>query len=395
MHTGASVQGRQLVQAGALSRVAATSGRAPLSGEVLPPGVEPYEPYDRYETYTGQSMLGNPFVLAGLAMAAAMLLAVLVVVLYGGFSGGSGSRVQGRQDSNGGQLPGIALTPDDTPRSAARSIITSSVRVGPSIEHQEIGVLRSGQDVQVAGRNDDATWFQIVYPANSPLRGWVPASALRIDEAATAVLPVVASTPISRPTVVIPTLPPEPTSLPSATPTVTPTPTVTGGPDLAISVVDNNCRQGAPLMLSVRNVGTAPIMNRPVRVTISTPSGFISASDTAVSLNPGDTVNLATGLAVQAPRTTATVDLVGSPGDANGGNNTVDCIIQAGPTPTRPAGTPGAATSATPSVPGQVPTVPGGASPAATPSRTPPPGLPPTSTPPLGGVATSVPTVPR
>ncbi|MPZ47861.1 MAG: hypothetical protein GEU75_00835 [Dehalococcoidia bacterium] len=303
-------------------------GRA-LSGDVLPApmlGATPYYLPDDDEP-SPEGLLRNPYVLAALAVAGAIVLAVLVVFIFGGSGGGAGNG-----DPNVIIDP---LTPAPGRGVTARSIATATVREGPAAEYLEIGLLRSGQDVEAVGRNTDASWFEIFYPPRSQLRGWVPASALRLPDGTSETLPVVSVTPIPRPTVIQPTPEPLPTE------TVTPTPGAAGGPDLAISIVGNNCSVAQPLVVMIRNAGTTPIVNREIRVIISTPAGVVSvASLSAPSLDPGASLPVQTNQPAQPPRTTVRVELLGSPTDISDDNNAIDCVVQGGqpqetPTPTR------------------------------------------------------------
>jgi hypothetical protein len=314
----------------------------PLHGQVIPPGRLRYRPAAADST---ADLLRNPSVLAGLAVVAAIFLAVAFVFVFGGGPSGAGFD----QDGGTGSVPGGGaggLTPS-AGGVVARSIASASVREGPSIEYAEIAVLRSGQDVEVSGRNQESSWFQVVYPRNSSLRGWVPGTALRLPDGSVERLQVAAVTPIPRPTVVIPTAPPEPTATPtpSATPTSTPGP---GGPDLALSVQNNSCPPGAPLVLTIRNATGEAVTSRQVRITVSTPSGVLGSAETVIDLPAGASTSITTGIAIRAPRTTATVELLGAPPDPNPANNSVDCVTQVAPTqppatgapasPTQPAG---------------------------------------------------------
>lgn len=328
-------------------------GRAqPLTGEVL----GPRPGYARAQP-GASDLLRNPYVLAGLAVLGAIVLAVAFVFVFGGGPSGAGFDPGGANNP-----PGGALTPSAGRGIMARSIITASVREGPSIEYSEVGLLRSGQDVEVAGRNADASWFQIFFPRNSQFRGWVPASALRLPDGALDSLQVAAATPISRPTVVIPTAPPQPTATPAPEHTATPTPAPATGPDLAVSVQNSVCQPGAPLVLTLRNATGAPIENRNIRLTIAVAGTVVGSGTTVVDLPAGATTTINTGVAIQAPRTAAIVELLGSPPDPNPANNSAECVVQGAATPTPPVPT------ATPVMP--LPT-PAGGSPTPLPSPTP------------------------
>lgn len=272
------------------------------------------------EYYEDDSLLRNPYVLAGLAVAVAVFLAAVVVVVFGG----------GGDAGNGGVIID-PLTPEAARGVAARSIAQATVREGPGTEYAAIGTLRSGLDVEVVGRNGASSWFQIYFPVKTNLRGWVPETALRFPEENLGAIPVVAVTPIPRTQPPQPTLPPEPTA------TETPTPTATGtaspAPDLAVSVLNNNCAAGTDFIVTIRNAGATKIEGRQVTITVTKQGGIVATQSVAVTLEPGAGANFNTGQKVEAPRTSAKVDLLGTPQESNTANNTVDCVVTATPPP--------------------------------------------------------------
>ncbi len=311
------------------------ANQKPLTGEVLPPAAA----YGAEEIAIGaeeESLLRNPYVLAALAVAGAIVLAVFVVIIFG--SSGEGGTGRDREAPGLGGLP----TQPAGRGVRARSIATSTVREGPSTEYLETGVLRSGQDVEVAGRNPEASWFQIFYPTGSQLRGWVPASALRLADGAQ--LAVVAVTPIPRPTVILPSPTPEPPATAVPTATVTETPPPSTGADLAVRLV-SACTPGQRLLIIIRNLGPQPLTSRPLQVAVQAPDGTPRA---LVSLSPltlpvGQEAAVDTTYVVQE-RVIAIVDPLGATGDPNPSNNRVDCV-PAGPqipgTPASPTRRPG------------------------------------------------------
>ncbi len=88
-----------------------------------------------------------------------------------------------------------------------------NVRSGPSTQYAVIGRLAAGTEVEIVGKNDVGSWWQIVYLDSSDGRGWVAAEYAPSQNAGGA--PVIAT----------PTLVPTATPTPTDTPTVTPTPT--------------------------------------------------------------------------------------------------------------------------------------------------------------------------
>jgi hypothetical protein len=281
-------------------------------------------------------MLRNPYIVAGIAVASAIVLAVFVVIVFGG-GGGGGANGNGAIDPLTPQ-PGIGLT--------ARSIATATVREGPSTEFIEIGTLRSGQDVEILGRDENARWFQIVFPPRSTLSGWVQASALRIPEASVAAIPLVHSTPIPRPTIILPTATAGPTETQTATPTVTGTATPTGGPDLAASAVAGTCREGRELIVSVRNLGPTPLVSRAITVLVQAATGQQRAIVTqTVNLGVNDAVDIDTGYELDNnERVVALIDPLGTLGDPNASNNRVDCVVTGSGVQASPTNTPRVAT---------------------------------------------------
>ncbi len=273
-----------------------------------------------------QSFLRNPYVLAGFAVAGAIVLAVLVVLIFGGSGNGAG----GSEDA------GViidSLTPGlRSGVVAARSVSTSTVREGPGLEYSPVAELLRNQDVEVVGRNGDGGWYAIFYPPGSQLRGWVPASALRFS-GDTAAIPVVSVTPLPRATVIQPTTAPQPTESPTGTATATGTATPSGGLDLMATIVPGTCQVGQRLIVSIRNVSQVPLVSRAITVLVQTGDGAqrtLVATQPA-NLAPGATIDIDTTYVVQE-RVVAIVDPQMVLGDANPANNRVDCVVAALPT---------------------------------------------------------------
>jgi hypothetical protein len=214
---------------------------------------------------------------------------------------------------------------------AARSVASATVREGPALDYLAIGELSRNLDVEVVGRNEESTWFNIYFPPNSSLRGWVPATALRLP-GNSAGIPVVSITPIPRPTIVQPTLPPEPTASITPTPTVTVTGTPEGGSDLVAAAVAGTCAVGSRLVVNVRNQGPAPVTSRAISILVQAIDGSQRALATqTATIPPGGQVDIDTGYVVQE-RVVATVDPLQTIGDPNMSNNRVDCVVSVLPT---------------------------------------------------------------
>lgn len=299
--------------------------QTPGAGRAAAPAGETFE----------QNYLRNPYVLAGLAVGGAILLAIFFVIVFGS-SGGPGS-------GDGDNLLAAPSTPGAGRGISARSIAQATVREGPALDYLAIGELSRNQDIEILGRNDEGTWYNIFFPPGSSLRGWVPASALRLPSN-TAAIPVVSVTPIPRPTVVQPTTPPEPTESATATATVTGTPA--SGSDLAATIVPGTCAIGRSLIVNIRNLGPAPITNRAVAVLVQAPDGSqrALAAQTA-TIPPGGQIDIDTTYVVRE-RVFATVDPLATLGDPNPSNNRVDCVVSV--VPTAPGGGTATPTSAVP-----------------------------------------------
>jgi hypothetical protein len=319
-----------------------TPRRPPIEGEVVrriaqygPPGTPGMRGVPRPPDYD-QSFLRNPYVLAGLAVGAAIFLAVILVFAFG-------SKSPTVKD-DGNSLLLEPLTPGPSTGIVARSVAVATVREGPGLEFLAIGELSRNQDVEVAGKNSDATWYSIYFPPGSTFRGWVPATALRLPSN-TAAIPVVATTPIPRPTVIQPTAPPEPTGTPEGSPTVTPTGTPAGGSDLAASIVAGTCTVGARLIVNIKNLGPAEVTSRAIAVLVQAADGSqrALAAQTA-TIPPGGQIDIDTTYVVKE-RVIATVDPLHTIGDPNPNNNRVDCVVSAVPT------APGGLASPSPTLP--------------------------------------------
>ena len=289
-----------------------------------------------------ESFLRNPYVVAGLAVAGAIVLAVIYLVLFGS-RGGPG---------NGDGVFIEPLTPQPGRGVSGQIIATTTVRVGPSREFDAVGELTRGQNVEVAGRNEDSTWFAIYFPG-SELRGWVPGSALKLP-GENSVIPVVSVTPISRPTVILPTPTLEPTGTATATPTATGTATPVVAVDLAlVDFLPGSCASGNTMVVAVKNLGGAKIENRSVRVTVSEGGAVVVSVDSVISLlEPGQTMYLPTGYATRS-RSIVNVSLLGSPPDVNPANNVKECVVSGAP----PTSTPAGSTAVPPPIPTPAPTV--------------------------------------
>ncbi len=80
--------------------------------------------------------------------------------------------------------PTATVTPID-------GIVTAqiNVRSGPKVGYSSLGILESGQTIQILGRDQSGDWYVIAYPSGPQGRGWVTAAYVQAGD--TAGLPVV------------------------------------------------------------------------------------------------------------------------------------------------------------------------------------------------------------
>ncbi len=312
------------------------NGRTKAPQRVAAPLPEPEPYYDEDDEFDGyephhESFIRNPYVLAAIAVTAAIVMAIVVVVMAGG----------GR--SGGGGNPAAIATADPlTPRASGavvESIAAATVREGPG-NGGELGSLPRGQKVTVTGRDSDAKWFQIVFPQNSTLRGWVPASALKVADLNIQSIAIASVTPITRSTLV-PTQAPvvRATEVPAATAVVTST--VVAGPDLAVTMT---CAPGASVAVTIRNAGEAAV-EQAANVSVLIGGAVRSTNQVNLSLAPNAAVTFPTDQVVTAPTTSVQVALLGSP-DIDPSDNTAVCTVQSSATATPAVSTPATSTPA-------------------------------------------------
>jgi len=210
----------------------------------------------------------------------------------------------------------------------------SAVRQGPGTEFPELGILPAGRKVNVVGRNQSSTWFQILFPPESQGRGWVSATNLRLPDGAASQIEIVSGTTTDRPTAAPPTSTPVPTQPP---PTATQPAVATAVPrqvDISLSTA-GSCNAGSEMAVNIRNLGSDQ-ESRLVRIVISTPTGTLADNTINLQLGPGQSAVYNTGQQVQAPRTTVTASFVDDPQDRNPANNVATCVVQGGPTAVPP-----------------------------------------------------------
>ena len=267
------------------------------------------------------SLLGNPYVLAAVAVAGAIVLAVIVVFFFG--RGDGDSATPGAGAGTTATPTATGTNPTNTIGLPARSIAIATVREGPALSHLELGTLPANQDVDVVGRNEEATWFLIVFPPSTELRGWVPETALRLPDDVSAVVDVVEATPAPRPDL------PDPTATTEAPAEVTPT--VEGdreGPDIAVAIT-SDCEPGSEIAVAITNVGTEELDNALIEVIVSNNSIVEYQRPFQAQIPLGATADLGTGVPARAPEMAVIVRLT-ELDDVDPSNNSASCDVAPG-----------------------------------------------------------------
>ena len=127
--------------------------------------------------------------------------------------------------------PSETPAPGDTPIAVTTTDL--NVREGPGQSYPVLGLLPVNTQVEVSGQNADGSWWEIVYPPDTPERAWIyaaftrPSNTENVPVVPTPVPPMPTNTPTITPTL---TASPSATFTPTPTSTATPTPTPTTGP---------------------------------------------------------------------------------------------------------------------------------------------------------------------
>ncbi len=205
---------------------------APVAAEPAPPAAPEQEINILPPEW--EALLRNRAILSGIASVVVLLLIVIVLFVFS----------RGKEEP---VLRAVAAVPTataettafPTSRLAGEAITTTTVRNGPNSSFRPLGTIPRGGRVPVVGRNEDESWLQVIFPADSLLRGWVDAAFLEVTGDISQ-LKVAGPGPV--PSLVAPTStfrtptptqpppvatePPEPTPelLPTQTPPATPTP---------------------------------------------------------------------------------------------------------------------------------------------------------------------------
>ncbi|MCH8064906.1 MAG: SH3 domain-containing protein [Chloroflexi bacterium] len=215
-----------------LSEPTRTPVPVPLAAEPAPPAAPEQEINILPPEW--EALLRNRAILSGIASIVVLLLIVVVLFVFS----------RGKEEP---VLRAVAAVPTanaettafPTSRLAGEAITTTTVRNGPNSSFLPLGTIPRGGRVPVVGRNEDESWLQVIFPADSLLRGWVDAAFLEVigdisqlDVAGPGPVPSLIApistfrtpTPTQPPPVA--TEPPEPTPelVPTPTPPATPTP---------------------------------------------------------------------------------------------------------------------------------------------------------------------------
>lgn len=108
------------------------------------------------------------------------------------------------EEGTAAPAPPTGVTPPPGVPWAAITARVLNVRRGPSTNYSVIGQLEQNDVVEIAGKNADSSWLQIVYPTGTIGRGWISVSYAQVS-GSLASIPVVeappppASTPVSSP----------------------------------------------------------------------------------------------------------------------------------------------------------------------------------------------------
>lgn len=178
-------------------------------------------------------------------------------------------------------------TPTAAPASAAptpsgppmvRAAVTSNLYATPDRTADVVAVLSAEQRATLDGRTADLEWVRVAFSATrtseETTRGWMHASAVRVDPVTLAAAPVVA--------------------VPSPTPAA-------GGPDLALAAV--MLIDGRQFAVTVRNLGDAPTAETVMTLDVTRAEGDVVGHLTIepAALGAGQSATVITPLTIARP----------------------------------------------------------------------------------------------
>lgn len=275
------------------------------------------------------AILRHPIVLGGFSVIGVLLIAAGILTMVDRGKGNDAKTVS----------PGVVVTPGNTPTARpgarARTVVATSVHSGPGERNPVFGTVPAGADLDITGRNSDATWFEIRYPPGSDLKGWVNADdvELFVDSMALA-----AVTPEELPYADIPTLPPGSLKTPIA---YTPEATVslaTATPEaVADLVVDAPISfVGGALVATIVNQGAGAAAGT-ITVAVFDADGNLlgGAAAPVSSLPPGGRIDVNTGFtgAPGITRVIVSVNTAHTVPETDYSNNSLSVTLS-GPVPT-------------------------------------------------------------
>jgi hypothetical protein len=282
---------------------------------------------------SGSPVLRSPVILGGLAI---VVIAIVTTLTMGILSGSD--------ESSNGAAPSKTAAPRQTQTAEklmGKAEATINVRSDPGNDFQVLGVLRRGTEVEIVGKSEDGEWFEIVYPADSDLRGWVLAESLEV-EGDLGRLGVATPDQIVEPpertyepaeTEPPPTPADTPTSeAPTLEPTAVPSPTVVALPDL---VIGGALVSGGVIVVTITNQGAGPLADAVVDVTIFDASSeelLYSLTTGPHSLQAGGSIDVKTDFAVPSglSQLMIEVDSAGAIEESDDSNNRFSIAISAG-----------------------------------------------------------------
>ena len=110
----------------------------------------------------------------------------------------------------------------DNDKLTLSALVVLDVRFGPAIDFPVIGQLQPGQTTEILGRNQEGTWWQVVYPPEGGSPAWISADPQYATASGTSEILIAQAPALPTPTPPlvkeIPTPPAEPTSSPTDEP---------------------------------------------------------------------------------------------------------------------------------------------------------------------------------
>jgi hypothetical protein len=228
------------------------------------------------------SLLRNPFVLGGLAVALAAAAAVVFAVVMSDDEAKTAVVTPPPQTATLHGTPTPTAVPLEGTAGRALSILT--VRAGPGSGYISLGIAPRDSELDVVGRNEEESWLAISYPPNSELMGWVEADGVELKGS-------LADLPVTAPEQLV--LPAVPTYAPGAfAEEDSGTPEAGPLPDL---IVSNAYLLEGNLVVQITNQGTADAA-APIDVAIYNGDGsmLLRLAGIGESLPAGSSINLDT-----------------------------------------------------------------------------------------------------